>query len=103
MLYRYPVVLLPAEEGGYTVIAPDLKGCVTQGENVEEALEMAKEAIRLWLETALEEKEKLPEPSSLETVAKNLNKILSGVAEKNELEKVILANIEVEIPKTAAA
>lgn len=44
------VVLELQEEGGYTVYAPSLPGCVSQGETKEEALENIKEAIELYLE-----------------------------------------------------
>ncbi|MBI4359751.1 MAG: type II toxin-antitoxin system HicB family antitoxin, partial [Candidatus Jacksonbacteria bacterium] len=37
--------LEPSEEGGYVVYIPALPGCATQGETVEEALTMAKDAI----------------------------------------------------------
>ena len=46
--YTYTIILEPdPEEGGYTVTVPALPGCVTQGETIEEAIVMAKDAIRL--------------------------------------------------------
>ena len=42
-------------EGGYTVSFPDLPGCLTCGETIEEAIEMAEDAKRIWLEAALED------------------------------------------------
>lgn len=45
----YAVILEPAEEGGYVVSVPVLPGCFTQGETVEEALDMAKDAIKGYL------------------------------------------------------
>ena len=59
-IYKYTVVLEPAEEGGYVVTVPALPGCVTQGETFEEAVEMTKEAIQLYLETLKEHNEDLP-------------------------------------------
>lgn len=44
------IILEPQEEGGYTVYAPSLPGCVSQGETKEEAIENIKEAIELYLE-----------------------------------------------------
>ena len=35
----YPACFYPAEEGGYTVIIPDLPGCVTEGDSLQEAIE----------------------------------------------------------------
>ena len=44
------VVLEPSEEGGYTVYAPSLPGCISEGNNKEDALKNIKEAIELYLE-----------------------------------------------------
>lgn len=60
--YKYTIILEPGpEEGGYTVTIPALPGCVTQGETVEEAIAMAKDAIRLFIETLVENGEPVPE------------------------------------------
>ena len=48
---RIKVVLEPQEEGGYTVYAPSLPGCISQGETKKETLRNIKEAIELYLET----------------------------------------------------
>lgn len=47
-------------EGGYTVIVPSLPGCVTYGETIEQAIEMAKEAIELYIESLKEHNEEIP-------------------------------------------
>ena len=44
------VILEKQEEGGYTVYAPSLPGCISQGDNKEDALVNIKEAIELYLE-----------------------------------------------------
>ncbi|MGA2986100.1 MAG: type II toxin-antitoxin system HicB family antitoxin [Terriglobia bacterium] len=44
------VVLEPSEEGGYTAYAPSLPGCVSEGEDIQEALANIQEAIGLYLE-----------------------------------------------------
>ena len=49
-IYSYQITLVPEDEGGYTVVVPSLPGCLTYGATVEEATEMAKEAIALHLE-----------------------------------------------------
>lgn len=45
----------PAEEGGYVVTCPALPGLVTEGETMEEARRMAEDALRLYLETLIED------------------------------------------------
>jgi antitoxin HicB len=47
----YTVVLVPDPEGGFCVSVPALPGCHTQGETEEEALEMAEDAIRCYVES----------------------------------------------------
>lgn len=60
--YKYTIILDPdPEEGGYTVTVPSLPGCVTQGETLEEAIAMAKDAIRLFIETLIADGEPVPE------------------------------------------
>ena len=49
------VILEKQEEGGYTIYAPSLPGCVSQGDTKEEALSHIKEAIELYLEADTEE------------------------------------------------
>ena len=50
-ILNYRVLLRKEPEGGYTVIVPSLPGCVTYGETIEEAIEMSKEAIELYIES----------------------------------------------------
>lgn len=60
--YKYTIILDPdPEESGYTVTVPSLPGCVTQGKTLEEAIAMAKDAIRLFIETLIEKGEPVPE------------------------------------------
>ena len=58
--YSYQIVLRPEPEGGYTVIVPSLPGCVTYGRTVEEANEMAEDAIRGYLASLRKHREKIP-------------------------------------------
>jgi len=48
--YTYTVHIEPAEEGGYVVTVPALPGCITQGETYREAVAMAEECIRGFIE-----------------------------------------------------
>lgn len=58
--YRYTVVFEPAEEGGYVVTVPVLPGLVTEGDTLEEARAMAKDAIRGYLESLRKHGEEIP-------------------------------------------
>ena len=60
---KYPVTLHPDPEGGYFVEIEDLPGCYSQGETVEEAMEMIEDARRLWMESMYELGLEIPLPS----------------------------------------
>ena len=47
---KIKVVIEPSDEGGYTVYAPSLPGCISEGDTKEEALANIKEAIELYME-----------------------------------------------------
>lgn len=49
MKYFYPAIFQP-EDTGFSVIVPDIPGCITQGDTMTEALDMVQEAIGLMLE-----------------------------------------------------
>ena len=49
-IYRYTVIFESAEEGGYVVHVPALNGLATQGETLEEARAMARDAIEGYIE-----------------------------------------------------
>lgn len=64
----YPACFYVEKEGGYTVIFPDLPGCITQGDTLEEAIEMAEDAALGWLLLSLEKGEELPKPSNINSI-----------------------------------
>ena len=47
---KLQIVLEPSDEGGYTVYVPALSVCISEGDNIDEALENIQEAIELYLE-----------------------------------------------------
>ncbi len=60
----YPAVF-HKEKKGYSVEFLDLPGCITQGDNLVEAMEMVKDAALGWLLTSVEDGEELPKPSDV--------------------------------------
>ena len=69
----YKVVLYPAEEGGYAIEIPELPGCISQGQTLEEAYEMIQDAKRGWLDIALQDGETIPEPTRAEEYSGKFN------------------------------
>ena len=59
----YPAIFHNAEEGGFWVSFPDLEECLTEGDDMTQAYEMAVNALGLALTSRLEENELIPNPS----------------------------------------
>jgi antitoxin HicB len=59
---RYTILLLPDPNGeGYTVTVPALPGCVTEGDTIEEAIAMAKDAVALYIQSLVADGRPVPE------------------------------------------
>ena len=66
---NFRVLLKKETEGGYTVFVPTLPGCITYGKNVDEAMKMAKEAIKLYIESLIDHGDEIPvEKNMLESM-----------------------------------
>lgn len=66
MLKVYPAIF--HEEDGFWVEFPDLDGCNTCGNTLEETMELAQEALGLYLATLAEEGLEIPSPSPIEDI-----------------------------------
>jgi antitoxin HicB len=73
MQYNYKILLNKEAEGGYQVTVPALPGCITQGDNIDEALAMAKEAIELYIEELISRGEPIPDNSNTLEYSLNLD------------------------------
>ena len=60
----YLAILEPEKEGGYSISFPDLPGCFSQGNNLEEAKWMAEEAASLHIYGMEEDGDEIPVPST---------------------------------------
>ena len=63
--FLYPLIIYPAEEGGYVAEIPALKGCLAQGETLIECLRELKEVETLWLESARHNNRRIPSPDEV--------------------------------------
>jgi predicted RNase H-like HicB family nuclease len=59
-VYDYTVIVEREEDGGYHAFVPALKGCLTQGDSLEQVLERLQEAIGVYLEDLKAEGEPIP-------------------------------------------
>jgi len=66
---RYPIAIeLGTETTAFGVIVPDLPGCFSAGDTLDEAMVGAEEAAAAWIDAALDAGSAIPRPSSLEAL-----------------------------------
>jgi antitoxin HicB len=60
-LHTYRILLNKEPEGGYSVSVPSLSGCFTYGDTIDEAIEHAREAIAVYIESLVAHGETVPD------------------------------------------
>ena len=66
----YPAIFHKAEEGGFWITFPDLPECITEGDDMEEAYNMAVDALGLTLTDRIKSKAEHPQASDSENIEK---------------------------------
>ena len=61
--YAYPAIFTPEEDGSYSINFPDLEGCYTCGDSLEDGIEMAADALALVLYGYEKDGREIPAPS----------------------------------------
>ncbi|MDR1159274.1 MAG: type II toxin-antitoxin system HicB family antitoxin [Syntrophomonadaceae bacterium] len=69
----YPAIFTHNDDGSYTIIFPDLPGCVSEGKNLSNALYMANSALTQWIEYLVDEQGELPAPSDYKKLQPSVN------------------------------
>lgn len=77
--YAYPAVFTKEEDGKYSVVFRDLEGCYTCGDNIEQAIEMAEDALALVLYGYEVEGKEIPEPSDPATIETKSNEFVNYI------------------------
>jgi predicted RNase H-like HicB family nuclease len=65
---NYIAIVHKESKSDFGVSFPDFPGCITAGKNIDEAKDMAQEALTLHIQGMLEDGEQLPSPSRLEEI-----------------------------------
>jgi predicted RNase H-like HicB family nuclease len=73
MNYNFKIHLHKEAEGGFSVTVPSLPGCITQGDDLDDAIAMAKEAIELYIEELKERGENIPDDTNTFEYSLNLS------------------------------
>lgn len=75
--YTYPAIFTLEEDGTYSIIFPDLEGCYTCGDNLEDGIEMAEDALALILYDYETDRRVIPVASTLENISISENSFVN--------------------------
>lgn len=69
---RYPIAIETGDENmAFGIVVPDLPGCFSAGDSLDEAMTNVEEAIALWVDATLDAGGSVPAPSPLDSLQKN--------------------------------
>lgn len=95
--YIYPAVFHHNDDGSYTIIYPDLDGCISEGKDLGNAMYMAQSALTQWIEYLTDKKEVIPAASSIRDIAVEDNEFVNFV--RAEIKDTRAVRRTVSIPK----
>ena len=78
--YAYPAVFTPENDGSFSIDFPDLEGCHTCGDSLEDGIEMAEDALALILYGYEKDGRTIPAPSSLSSFSLSGNAFINYIA-----------------------
>jgi predicted RNase H-like HicB family nuclease len=66
---RYPIAIEPGSAtAAFGVVVPDLPGCFSAGDTLDEALANAEEAVVTWIDAMLDRDQAIPQPSAIDAL-----------------------------------
>lgn len=78
--YVYPAIFTPEEDGGYSILFPDLEGCFTCGDDLIDGMQMAEDVLALVLYGYEKDDREIPIPTKRESIKLHGNEFVNYVA-----------------------
>ena len=95
--YVYPAIFHKNNNNSYTVIFPDLSGCITEGKSLGEAMRMAQSAINQWIEYSKDKNLQIPKPTEINNIKVNSNEFVRLI--RTDIKDSHAVKRTVSIPK----
>jgi predicted RNase H-like HicB family nuclease len=105
---KYPIAIESGDDKtAWGVVVPDLPGCFSAADSgIDEAIDNAKEAIELWIETALDQGSTVPKPSTI-TSLQNNPEVKNWIWAIVEIDPALLSDdierVNISLPKRILA
>jgi len=97
MEYVYPAVFHQNKDESYTIIYPDLPGCVSEGKNLGNALFMAQSALTQWIGYLADKKQEIPNASPTENIKTSKSEFVNLI--RAEVRDAHAVKRTISIPK----
>ena len=97
MEYVYPAVFHKNKDNSYTVIYPDLPGCITEGKTLGNAIYMAQSALGQWISYLIDKKHKIPCASAAAKIKRASGEIVNLICAEIKDAKAVKRTVS--IPK----
>lgn len=92
--YIFPAIFhYNEDDGSYTIIFPDLNGCISEGKNLSNAIFMANDVLQQHLEVMEEMKQDIPKPSKISDIKVNENEFVNLVQATLKNDKAVRRTI----------
>lgn len=75
--YIYPAIFTKEDNGGYSVVFPDLESCYTCGDTLEQAMDMAEDCLALVLYGYETDQKEIPAASSIDSISTSSDEFVS--------------------------
>ncbi|MBH1490994.1 MULTISPECIES: type II toxin-antitoxin system HicB family antitoxin [Stenotrophomonas] len=105
---RYPVLIEAGDERtAWGVVVPDLPGCFSAADTLDDALTAAEEAALAWIDVALDEGRSIPTPSAPQKIAAEASKdicwILAYICVDPALLDDTIERVNISLPRRILA
>jgi len=97
MDYVYPAIFHKNGDGSFTIVYPDLPGCISEGKSLGNALYMAQSALAQWLGYLADRGQEIPQASSPETIAAGAGEFVNLICAEVKDRKAVKRTVS--IPK----
>ena len=97
MEYVYPAIFHKNEDESYTVIYPDLPGCISEGKTLGNAISLAQSALKQWIGYLADKEQEIPSPSTLEDIKTSSGELVNLIC--TEVKDGRAVKRTVSIPK----
>ena len=97
MEYVYPAIFHQNKDGSYTIIYPDLPGCISEGKSLGNAMYMAQSALAQWVGYLTDKKQAIPIASPIEKVKTSKSEFVNFIYAEVKDAKAVKRTIS--IPK----